>query len=327
MTKFFTKLTIAFTAFTGVLFAQQDPQFTQFMHTKLIYNPGYAGTSDAICANALYRQQWVSFPGAPKTGLFSFDMPLPGIPLGIGLNVMNDQIGFSSTTYARLALAYNRTIGAGKLGVGLDGGILQQKFNGTWVTPDGNQAADPSIPNYQGAQATTINANINKMTYDLGFGIYYAIPNKMYVGISSSHLTAQDIKAGDSVRYSLARHYYIVAGYRFMLDGAGTHAIEPNIKVKSDAASTQLDLNLTYWWQSSLWVGVTYRLQDAIAPMLGYKFNQGAARGLKLGYSYDLTTSKIKGYSSGTHEIMLGYCFNVKSTPKPATHQSVRLLD
>lgn len=326
MNKFFTKLTLAFTAFSGVLFAQQDPQFTQFMHNKLIYNPGYAGTSDAICATAVYRQQWVNFPGAPKTGMFSFDMPLGKLPIGIGLNVMNDQIGFSKTNFARLALSYKRPIGPGNLGIGIDGGILQQQFNGAWITPDGNNAQDQAIPGYQGSAGTSTNANLNKMTYDLGFGIFYGIANKMYVGLSSTHLAAQDIVGGGNVKYALARHYYLMAGYRFSFAG-GVHGIEPNIKVKTDAASTQMDLNLTYWWNNQLWIGATYRMQDAIAPMLGWKFGKGPLSGFKAGYSYDLTTSKIKGYSAGTHEIMLSYCFNVKKPIKITAHQSVRLLD
>ncbi|MBS1634659.1 MAG: type IX secretion system membrane protein PorP/SprF [Bacteroidetes bacterium] len=324
MTKFFTKLTLAFTAFTGVLFAQQDPQFTQFMHNKLIYNPGYAGTSDAICANVLYRQQWVNFPGAPKTGLFSFDMPIGRLPIGIGLNVMNDQIGFSKTTFARLAVSYlKRGLGAGNLGIGIDGGILQQQFNGNWITPDGNITQDPSIPNYAANGSPITNPNLNKLTYDLGFGAYYTIPNKMYVGISSTHLAAQDITAGGNVKYALARHYYVVAGYRFLLNQV--HGIEPNVKIKSDAASTQVDINLTYWWNNTLWIGATYRMQDAVCPMLGYKFLKN--KSLKVGYSYDVTLSKIKGYSAGTHEIMLGYCFNTSKPPKVTSHQSVRLLD
>ena len=93
MKKLFTKIVVAMAGFSGVLMAQQDPQFTNFMHSKLIYNPGYAGTSDAICANLQYRQQWSSFPGAPKTGLLSFDMPIGALPLGIGLNIMSDKIG------------------------------------------------------------------------------------------------------------------------------------------------------------------------------------------------------------------------------------------
>ena len=74
-----------------------------------------------------------------------------------------------------------------------------------------------------------------------------------------------------------------------------------------------------------LWVGVSYRMQDAIAPMIGYRFLKD--KSLKVGYSYDLTLSKIKGYSSGTHEVMLGYCFNTKKNPKVSSYQNARFLD
>lgn len=328
MKKIFTTLTVALAAFTSVSFAQQDPQFTQFMHSKLIYNPGYAGTSEAICANVLYRQQWVNFPGAPKTGLLSFDMPIGQLPLAIGLNVMTDQIGFDKTLFARLALSYNRHIGAGVLGIGIDGGILQKQFNGTWITPDGTSKYDPNIPNYQSYDNTNTlqtNAGLNKLSYDFGFGAFYSIANKMYVGISSTHLAAQDIKTNPEVKYALARHYYIVGGYTFDLGEGGKHGINPNVKIKSDAASTQLDVNLTYIYNRMFWVGVSYRMQDAIAPMLGARFLKD--KSLKVGYSYDVTLSKIKGYSSGTHEIMLGYCFNVKKPKKVTSYQNARFLD
>ena len=320
MKKIFTKLTVALAAIASVSFAQQDPQFTQFMHNKLIYNPGYAGTSQAICTNVMYRQQWVNFPGAPKTALLSFDMPIGQLPLGIGLNVMNDQIGYAKTLFARLALAYNRVGfagGPGVLGIGVDGGILQQQFNGNWITPDGPGTIDHNIPQYQ------TNPNLNKLTYDLGFGAYYGIANKMYVGISSTHLAAQDISAGSNVKYSLARHYYIMAGYTFNL--TPEHSLTPNIKVKTDAASTQVDINVTYIYDQRFWVGVSYRMQDAIAPMLGARFLKD--KSLKVGYSYDVTMSKIKGYSAGTHEIMIGYCFNVKKKPKVSSYQNTRQLD
>jgi len=327
MNKFFTTLTVALAAITSVSFAQQDPQFTQFMHNKLIYNPGYAGTSEAICANVLYRQQWVNFPGAPKTGLLSFDMPIGQLPLAIGLNVMSDQIGFAKTTFARLALAWNFRPGGGPgvLGIGIDGGILQQSFNGVWITPDGNNVQDNSIPAYTSGTGTNVatNAGLNKLTYDLGFGAFYSIANTMYVGISSTHLAAQDIVASDSVKYALARHYYIVGGFTFNL--TQEHAIQPNIKVKSDASSTQLDVNLTYIWNKTLSVGVSYRMQDAIAPMIGYRFFKD--KSLRLGYSYDLTMSKIKGFSSGTHEISAGYCFKVKGPKKFTTSQNGRYLN
>ena len=76
-----------------VSFAQQDPQFSQNMFIKLPFNPGYAGTTGALCATAVYRNQWVGFNGAPKTFFFCIDKPFIELHGGLGLTIMNDQIG------------------------------------------------------------------------------------------------------------------------------------------------------------------------------------------------------------------------------------------
>lgn len=322
MKNLFTKVVVLMAGVSGIAFAQQDPQFTQFMHSKLIYNAGYAGTSNAICANILYRQQWVSFPGAPKTALLSFDMRL--LPkLGVGLNVMSDEIGPIKTTYARVAAAFNTGLGAGTLGVGIDGGLLQLSTSNAWVVPEPNKI-DPSIPgNYTSGVNSVSNPNLNKASYDLSFGAFYNIPNTMYVGLSSSHLPSQTLSSGSSIKFTMARHYYLVAGYTHYLNPM--HSITPNVKIKSDAATTQVDINATYEYDRKFWFGLTYRMQDAVAPMLGVRLLKD--KNLKIGYSYDYTLSKIKGYSSGTHEIMIGYCMELGKAKPPTVYGNVRFLD
>jgi type IX secretion system PorP/SprF family membrane protein len=322
MKKLFTKVVVALAGFSSVLMAQQDPQFTQFMHSKLIYNPGYAGTSNAICATLQYRQQWVNFQGAPQTGLLSFDMPVLS-NLGVGINLMSDEIGAQKTFFARAAVAYNTNIGnkGGRLGIGIDGGMLQMKINNTWIAPEPGKD-DASIPGYQATGSNVTNPNLSKVTYDLGFGAFFQIPNTMYIGLSSTHLPAQTIKGGGGdVKFNMARHYYLVAGYTKAINPRND--ISANLKVKSDAATTQLDVNLTYEYNKFFWLGVSYRMEDAIAPMLGVRLLNSA---LKIGYSYDYTMSKIKGYTSGTHEIIIGYCMTKKTT-KPTVYGNVRFLD
>ncbi len=302
--------------------AQQDPQITQFMYSKLIYNPGYAGTSDALCATALYRKQWVNFPGAPSTTLLSADMPVMNLPIGAGLNIMSDQIGAIKTLYARLAAAYNKQIGPGKLGIGIDAGILQNQLSEAWIVPEPGKV-DNSIPgNYTTGTQSVTNPNLNKMTYDLGFGVFYGIPNKMYVGLSSTHLPSQTLKSGDA-KYVIARHYYIMAGYTFELNPF--NSITPNINIKSDGATSIIDVNLTYTYNNMFWVGLTYRAQDAVAPILGVKLLKD--KSLKIGISYDYTLSKLKGYTSGTYELILSYCFNIKKQKTPTVYGNVRFLD
>lgn len=314
MKKLFTTLAIALAGFTEIVVAQQDPQFTQFMFNKLIYNPGYAGTSGAICGVAQFRQQWVGFAGAPQSIALAGDMPLKGLPLGVGLNVMNDKIGPSSTFFMRAAGSYNLKIGRGKLGLGLDLGIVQKKINPDWVTPEPLKV-DPSLSSN----------NWNKVSYDVGFGAFYQIPGEFYIGLSSTHLPSQELQK-DNMDFKLTRHYYAMTGYTFKV--TPWSKLTPNIMYKSDISSSSLDLNLTYMLFDKFWAGGTYRLKDAAAAMVGVQlpFGAGNSSVLKIGYSYDFSLTKIKSYSGGSHEIILGVCYTPKII-KPTTHGTDRFLD
>jgi hypothetical protein len=59
--------------------------------------------------------------------------------------------------------------------------------------------------------------------------------------------------------------------------------------------------------------------------MFGIKYDIGPGR-LIAGYSYDLTTSQIRRYSTGSHELMLNYCFSIPKKVKLQRHGSVRFL-
>ena len=120
---------------------------------------------------AMYRQQWVSFPGAPQTILFGFDAPvLVESPLhgGAGLTVVSDALGNDKSLFARGAYAWHKPIGAGILGIGIEVGMIQKSLAFNWTPPDGQSSInpDPSIPD----------ATAKAITYDLGFGLYYTTP-------------------------------------------------------------------------------------------------------------------------------------------------------
>jgi len=312
-----TLTTLAFAVIAGVSVAQQDAQFSQNMFNKLDINPGYAGTSKSICATALYRQQWVSFPGAPKTGLISIDAYLPPIHGGLGLTVCSDQLGFDKTFIAELAYSYHLVLGPGVLGIGVNAGMIQKSLNGAWVSTD-PYTQDAAIPDSKAATTT----------YDIGFGLYYTTDNGMFFGISSTHLPQNKLSAvtnnpADNYQYDLARHYYVMAGYPFQINQS--LKLIPSILAKTDASSTQLDINARAVYTLNptvdIWLGASYRLTDAIVALVGFEYNR-----FKFGYAFDLTTSDIKNYSNNTHEIMLNYCFKPFKNPVPAEHRNVRFL-
>ncbi len=325
-------ITIALSVTGLVVFAQQDAQFSMNMFNRLAINPAYAGMNKALCATLLYRQQWNGFTDntgtyvAPKTALLSVDYGQIAHG-GVGLTIDQDRLGAENTFAAKLAYSYHLNLGPGRLGIGLDAGMLQKSINASWVAPDGTTSAlgngiDPSIP-WNGQKKTT---------YDLGFGLYYQT-RRLYVGLSSTHLPQQLItgtgtlpinNTGINYKYTVARHYYVMAGYTFIPDPAWE--ITPSILLKSVASSSQLDVNLIAKWNKMVFGGVSYRISDAIVAIIGLERPFSKKMTAKFGYAYDMTTSNIKRQSNGSHEIMLGFCYKIKPDVSKSSHMNVRFL-
>ena len=298
--------------------AQQDPQFTQFFNNKLIMNPAYAGAKDAICATVLSRFQWVGFQGAPTSTLISVDLPLwnkGNNQIAVGLTSYLDYIGFEKNYALRVAGAYRRkNLGPGHLSVGFDVGFSSKGIESpTWIYPSGS--GDPNIPT----------VNVNNIGLDLGFGAYYHTEN-WYVGLSALHLTASDFK---DVNIRQARHMFFMGGYTFKGIGGSDFDINPNILLKTEFATVQFDANVNLIWREYYWGGISYRIEDAVAINLGMNFGAITPKlnGLQIGYSYDINTSRLSAYNSGTHEIMLRYCFKINKEQEIIKRYNVRFLD
>lgn len=287
-------------------YAQQDPQFSQNMFNRLYTNPAYAGSAEGICGTLLYRNQWTGFDGAPKTGLFSVDAPINFLHGGLGLTVLaTDELGFENTFGIKLAYAFRFNLGAGNLAIGLDAGLLQKSIDGDFKYNDPN---DPIIP------TSEVSGSVFP---DLGAGIYYN-SDKFYAGVSSSHLLESEVDYGDFVT-KMARHYYGTLAYRFEFSPA--LSLTPSAHAKYVADQLQLDVNANLHINNRFWIGASYRLEDAIVVLAGLNITPN----LRLGYSYDITTSDLKDYSNGSHEIMLGYCYKIKKKIIPII-RNVRFL-
>lgn len=317
MKKFIVSTAFLFAGFAA--FAQQDAQFTQNMFNKLSVNPGSAGHNGGICGTILTRSQWMGFDGRPQTHLFSADALLAN-KHGVGLSIFQDKLGIESSFVGKLAYSYHLYgLGPGVLGIGAEVGIINKSYGDDFVAID-DYTLDPSIPN----------ANTSAMTFDAGFGLYYYVPNRMYVGISTLHIPQTELKdvseGGSALNYAQSRHYYIMAGYDWDINQDQKWIIKPSILAKTDAASTQLDATVLALYNKMVWGGVSYRVQDAIAALAGFDFTNMGVAGLKLGVSYDITTSSLGDHSSGSLEFMLKYCTAINKPPKREVYKSVRFL-
>ena len=65
----------------------------------------------------------------------------------------------------------------------------------------------------------------------------------------------------------------------------------------------EFDLTANFLLKERLWLGATYRTQDAVGLIAQWIFNNK----LRIGYSYDYSTTKLQNHHNGTHEIMVSY--------------------
>jgi type IX secretion system PorP/SprF family membrane protein len=325
--------TLIFSIFSVALFAQQEPQFTQNMFNNVMINPGYAGINKRICITTLLRQQWVGFKSTlqdgsevktnPETYLVSIDAPIRVLRGGIGVSLYSDKLGFENNLGVKVGYAYHQGIGNGILGIGIQVGFLNKTIDFSKFNPI--DAGDPLL------QAKDKKSTL--MT-DVSFGLFYNIPGKAYAGLSSTQLIQSKMKFDvPKIDSKLKRHYYLTGTYHWTIPGAPDWELSPYLFIKTDFASAQYDITAMAKWRNMIWAGLSYRVQDAVAIIVGaYPFNQPnmspALQQIKIGYSYDVTTSALgrSGRSSGSHEIMLGYCFKITTTPKITKYLNTRYL-
>jgi type IX secretion system PorP/SprF family membrane protein len=312
------KLNIAF-LFLVILIqpvlSQQDPLWSHYMFNTLTYNPGIAGTSGMICATAINRQQWVGFKGAPSTTVFNISAPVSPFKIksGVGLLVESDNVGFDKDINLSASYSYLMDIGPGKLGLGLNLGMLNKTLTPTWEIPGGDShtpaAGDPLIPE-------------NKESYvafDAGLGIYLNA-EKYYAGLSITHINQPKIKFSKGTPY-VSRHYYFTAGYTLQLPNPSLELL-PSLFGFSDGKVTQFTITSLIRYNKKAWGGVSYRAGDALIGIIGFElFN-----GIRLGYAYDFTLSDISKNSSGSHEFMVNYCFDLSLGKSPMKYKSIRFL-
>jgi type IX secretion system PorP/SprF family membrane protein len=297
--------------------SQQDPQFTNNMYCKLGINPGYAGAEDAINGLILKRYQWAGMKGAPETTLFSVDaaVDLFGNPGGLGLNIINDKLGFEKNIVINASYAYKTELNIGSLGVGLSMGLHNKSINGDWYIPEDEFGiytpfgSDPSIPQ----------SEVSQMAFDIGAGFYLS-SGDYYMGVSVTHINQPAIKYDELVSVYLSRHYYFSGGYNIKLTNP-LFELWPSVLFKTDFAAWQLDVNTNIIYDDRFWGGISYRMNDAVALLLGMElFN-----GLKLGYSFDLVTSSIGYYGFSSHEIFISYSIDLERD-RNKKYKSVRFL-
>lgn len=306
--------------------AQKEAQYTQYMFNRLSYTPAYAGATGSICATLLYRNQWLGFKvdaptptyeagSTPTDYLFSFDSPVKFLHGGIGLTAYSEKIGYHQNTGIDFDYAFRIYWGPGNLAAGFEGNFYNSVFNVSQLVGSSSFSG-----NYQDPISGNVDpliqagADVSDFLIDLSTGVYYQVPGSYYFGISLKNILGAK---SDILNFSNARVLYAMGGLEYVIPANPSLKLKPSVLIKTaDFATMQIDASCLMEYQNAFWGGVSYRFQDAIAFLAGVNWQK-----LRVGFSYDLTTSRIgswkSGLSDGTLELYLRYCFKVIIPPKP----------
>lgn len=281
--------------FTKV-FAQQDPMYTHYMFNTLSINPAYAGSREALNISGLLRAQWVGIDGAPITQTAFAHMPIFNYSMGLGLSVVNDNIGPVNQTIVYADYSYTiKFKEKHKLSFGLKGGFNYMTGSLSNLTTT-----------QQNDQAFSQNVN-SKILPNFGFGMYYH-SDYWYLGASTPKLIENKIVQNTDLQNSKEqRHYFIIGGGVIKL--SEPIKFKPSVCIKmTQGAPISWDVSAMFLLRDKLWLGTAYRWDDSFSFIGQIQVNDQFC----VGYSYDINTSDLRKYNYGSHEIFLSYDFSFK---------------
>ncbi len=285
----FTLLLVGTFCFNG--FAQQEPQYTQYMYNIGSFNPAYVGTVETAEISGLYRAQWIDIPGAPRNIRFGANVPLSNEKMGLGFNVVSDALGPSTQTFIDVAYSYQIKVSDDSwlsFGVDAGGSILNLDYSkGNFQNP-----GEPLI----GGQ------NFNEFYPTIGAGMFLygeewyvglSIPNFLTLGIYQQELESV---VDNDLQYNLIGGYVFDISDRTKFKPAVMLNYLPGIPVN-------LNLSANFLFLDALTLGANYRVDNSISGVLGIQISNT----MFFGYSYDYNTNGLGEFNSGSHEGILKF--------------------
>jgi type IX secretion system PorP/SprF family membrane protein len=288
--------------FFATAHAQQYPVFSQYYFNELVINPAYAGSHVQLSATAMYRNQWVNFPGAPKTYNFSSHTSLLKNKIGVGIMFNHDEIGSYKNNHVYGYYAYKIHMADATLSMGLQAGF--NLLGADFSKLDLQNVGDASFYNLTSQFKPNFGAGLfySKKNYFLGVSVPFILNNKI---VNSFEALVGEIKE--------ARYYFIRGGIVLALDKMNKVKINPSVLVRAqEGQPLSFDVNSAVIFYDVFSIGGSYRLRDSFISFIDLKISEK----VHFGYSYDWTSSEINGFSNGTHEFMINYRQRIRGIHK-----------
>lgn len=291
--------------------AQADVVFSQFYANPLYMNPAFAGSKVCPRLTVNYRAQWPALVSAFSTVSASYDQYFDALHGGIGVQLFSDRQGDHGTLQSNaLSVMYAFRFQVGRevwINAGLKAGINNYSLD--W---DGLRFPDmiDRVAGFTGQTAAQPpeHTSVWYLDFDAGALIYGPA---WYAGFSASHLTQPS-----NGFYGVTKMPIKMTGNigcliniaeearRTSSIGLGTPVLSPNFIYQYQAGMHYFNYGLYLDWMPFL-VGVWFR--NGIENPDAFIFQIGVQQDyFKIGYSYDVTVSKLANSTNGSHEVSLG---------------------
>jgi type IX secretion system PorP/SprF family membrane protein len=257
------------------------------------FNPAYVGTVENLDLTGLYRSQWIDIPGAPRNFRFGMNIPFANERHGLGFNVVNDEIGPTTSTFVDLAYSFQVKLSdETRLSFGVDAGgsFLNVDFSkGSFENP-GEPILDRN--------------NIKEFYPTVGAGLFLYHEN-WYLGASvPNFLTDKLYDEAVAIVVEDKMQFNFIGGYVFNLSD--------NLKFKPafllnyiQGAPATVNISTNFLIKDALTLGAAYRVDNSVSGLAGFQISNSAF----IGYSYDYNTNGLGEYNSGSHEVILKFYF------------------
>jgi type IX secretion system PorP/SprF family membrane protein len=291
----------------------QDPQFTQFYASPMYLNPAFTGVTYEHRFVANYRNQWPGVSKAYQTYMASYDYNMSDINSGLGITAMQDRAGTAGLTHTQFGVSYAYHFKINKLSEIRMGANLNYNMKRIDFTKlkFNDQIASGSSTSLEAANYE----QLNFMDFAAG-----ALLNstQYWLGLSGKHLT-QPNSSLTADRVPLPITLSLHGGYRFIIEQKSKDLkryVSPAFNYRHQQKYDQLDIGVYYYhlplnvgiWYRGLpfkKYGPTYSSRESIALLLGFDITD---YNLRVGYSYDITVSKLGIANSwGGHELSIVY--------------------
>lgn len=278
----------------GAMYAQQEPQYSQYVFATQLINPAYISSKEYLSANLIYRTQWVGISGAPKTASFTVDAPMDkNKKMALGLAISHDEIGPSQQTTVTVDYGYTIQLQTDKrLAFGLKVGtsvldIDFQKLNAF-------SSQDPTFQN-----------NIdNRWQPHIGAGMFY-YTSKFFSGISTPNFLETKYFVQNNNKQTVAAqrlHMYWLSGYIYDLNM--NVKLKPTLLLKATmGAPLQWEVSANFMFYEKVQFGAVYRSSTTIAAIAGFQI----VNSWFIGVGYDRHVGGLDNYSDGTFDLVMQF--------------------